>query len=215
MKRKNTKHATTEARRKDIIHAALACFTELGFTQTSMADIRRMSNSSTGSIYHHFKGKEQLAAEVYLEGIREYQEGFLAALEEQVNAREGIFAVVAYHLRWVEEHPDWTGYLFQNRYTEFMASTDEEFTRLNSEFMRRSSKWFGRHVKAGTLRRLAPDLYVSILMGPCMEYTRQYVFGYARTLVDRAIEDLGSAAWRSLGVEPVSFTNGTEERHEP
>ncbi len=80
MKTKNSKHTTTAARRTEIIRAALACFTELGFTPTGMVDIRRKSNASTGSIYHHFKSKEQLAAEVYLEGIRDYQEGFVTAL---------------------------------------------------------------------------------------------------------------------------------------
>jgi AcrR family transcriptional regulator len=202
MKKRNTRHGTTASRRKEIIQAALACFTELGFTQTSMAEIRRRSNASTGSIYHHFKSKEQLAAEVYLEGIRDYQAGFLAELEAQESARDGIFAVVSYHLKWVEEHPDWTGYLFQQRHADFMASTEKEFTRLNTEFIRRCSKWFGRHVKAGTLRRLPPDLYGAILLGPCMEYTGHYVSGISRTPIDEAIQEFASAAWRALAAEP-------------
>ena len=89
MKTKNVTHATTPSRRRQIIHGALACFTERGVAQTSMADICRRSNASTGSIYHHFKSKEQLAAAVYLEGISDYQQGFLAVLEEQQNARKG------------------------------------------------------------------------------------------------------------------------------
>ncbi len=201
MKTKNSKHATTAARRKEIIQAALACFTELGFTQTSMADIRRKSNASTGSIYHHFRSKEQLAAEVYIEGIRDYQEGFVAALEEQEHARDGIFAVINYHLRWVERNPDWTVYLFQKCYAEFMGSTEEEVDCLNAEFLSRCAKWFARHVKAGRLRRLPPDLYGAILIGPCMEYVRQYVSGQARTPIDRAIQELALAAWRSLGMQ--------------
>ncbi len=129
MKTKNSTHAGTAARRKEIIQAALACFTELGFTHTGMADIRRRSKASTGSIYHHFKSKQQLAAEVYIEGIRDYQEGFVSALEEQEHARDGIFAVVNYHLKWVEKNPEWAVYLFQKRYAEFMGSTEGEVER--------------------------------------------------------------------------------------
>ncbi|MBI5572871.1 MAG: TetR/AcrR family transcriptional regulator [Desulfomonile tiedjei] len=198
MKTVPKRQGKSASRRKEIIQAALACFTERGFTETSMADIRRRSNASTGSIYHHFKSKEQLAAEIYLEGIRDYQAGLLTTLEDQESARGGIFAVVAYHLRWVEAHPDWTRFLFQKRHAEFMDSTDDDFAGMNTEFVQRCSRWFVRHVKAGTLRRLPPDVYLSVLLGPCMEFTRHYVSGRPCTPLDRAIHELGTAAWRSL-----------------
>lgn len=201
MKTKNSTHAGTAARRKEIIQAALACFTELGFTHTGMADIRRRSKASTGSIYHHFKSKEQLAAEVYIEGIRDYQEGFVSALEEQEHARDGIFAVVNYHLKWVEKNPDWTVYLFQKRYAEFMGSTEGEVERLNMEFTSHCAKWFSKQVRAGKLRRLPADLYGAILIGPCMEYSRLYLSGQARTPIDQAILEFASIAWGSLGVK--------------
>ncbi len=203
MKVKNARHATTAARRREIILAALSCFSELGLSETSMADIRRRSNASTGSIYHHFKSKEQLAAEVYLEGIRDYQEGFLAVLEERESAQEGIYAVIRYHLQWVSTNPDWTRYLFRNAHTGFMASAKDVFAGLNAEFMRRCARWLGAHVKAGTIRRLPADMYVSILLGPLMEYTRLFVSGHSCTQPDNAIEALGSAAWRCLGADPL------------
>jgi AcrR family transcriptional regulator len=190
-------------RRKEIIQGALACFTELGFAQTSMADIRRRSNASTGSIYHHFKSKEQLAAEVYLDGIRDYQEGFLAALEEQQGARDGIFTVIRYHLQWVSEHPDWTRYLFQKAHATFIASATDVFAGLNAEFMRRCARWLGVHVMAGTVRRLPPDMYVAILLGPLMEYTRLYLAGQTCTPLDRAMTELSSAAWKCLEAESL------------
>ncbi len=56
-------------------------------------------------------------------------------------------------------------------------------------------------MRAGRLRRLPPDLCSAILIGPCMEYVRQYVSGHARTPIDQAIQELGLAAWRSLSVE--------------
>ncbi len=198
MKTKNSRHAKTPARRKEIIQAALACFSELGFAQTSMADIQRRSNASTGSIYHHFKSKEQLAAEVYLEGIRDYQEGFLAVLEEEQMAQNGIFAVIRYHLQWVGEHPDWTRYLFQKAHATFMASAADVFAGLNAEFMRRCARWLGVHVKAGTIRRLPPDMYVAILLGPIMEYTRLYLAGQTCTSLEHAMQELASSAWNSL-----------------
>jgi AcrR family transcriptional regulator len=200
MKRLHTKNSKTAFRRKEIILAALACFAKLGFSETSLADIRRASKASTGSIYHHFKSKEQLAAEVYLEGIRDYQAGFIAALEKQQQARDGIFKMVEYHLRWVETHPEWARFLFQKRRAEFMNNTKDEFDRLNKEFIGRASAWVRHHIKAGSLRQLPPDLFISVLLGPCQEFTREYLSGDAHSTLDQAIDELARAAWRALGV---------------
>ena len=63
----------SEGRRREIIKAALTCFTEHGFEKTGMALIREHSGASTGSIYHHFQSKEQLGAAVYLESILDWQ----------------------------------------------------------------------------------------------------------------------------------------------
>jgi AcrR family transcriptional regulator len=201
MNRARIRHHKSASRRREIIQAALACFTESGFTETPMAEIRRRSHASTGSIYHHFRSKEHLAAEIYLEGIQDYQEGFVGALEEQTGSREGIFAVISYHLRWIEAHPDWTKYLFRMRHAEFMSEANEEFAQLNKTFFERCARWFARQVKGGAVRRLPPDLYASLLMGPCMELTRQYLSGHVCTPLTEAIPVLADAAWRALGAE--------------
>lgn len=50
--------ATKAARRAQIIEAAIDCFLEHGYTNTSMSDIIKASGLSSGSIYSHFSGKE-------------------------------------------------------------------------------------------------------------------------------------------------------------
>lgn len=52
--------ATKAARRAQIIEAAIACFLEKGYTNTSMSDIIKTSGLSSGSIYSHFSGKEDI-----------------------------------------------------------------------------------------------------------------------------------------------------------
>jgi hypothetical protein len=64
--------ATTEIRRRQILDAALRCFNQSGLAETKMGDICTEAGVSTGSVYHHFAGKDQLAAALYLEGSRDY-----------------------------------------------------------------------------------------------------------------------------------------------
>lgn len=52
--------ATKAARRTQIIEAAITCFLERGYTNTSMSDIIKTSGLSSGSIYSHFSGKEDI-----------------------------------------------------------------------------------------------------------------------------------------------------------
>ncbi|WP_448810861.1 TetR/AcrR family transcriptional regulator [Agromyces bauzanensis] len=56
--------AYREARRDEIIAAALRCFAGRGFQRTSMADIIAESGLSAGAIYGHFAGKKELFAAV-------------------------------------------------------------------------------------------------------------------------------------------------------
>lgn len=52
--------STKAARRAQIIEAAISCFLEKGYTNTSMSDIIKASGLSSGSIYSHFSGKEDI-----------------------------------------------------------------------------------------------------------------------------------------------------------
>lgn len=207
MKARKGTHTGTDSRRSTIIRAALACFSEIGFSETSMADIREHSKASTGSIYHHFKSKEQLASRVYLEGIRDYQACLMAALKDKQGAKEGICALVEHHLKWVRDNGEWSRYLFQKRHFAFMSDTEEEIASLNRELMRHTGGWFSEHVKTGTLRDLPSDICMSIILGPSMEFTRQYLSGHTRTTMELAMVHLCEAAWQAL----KALTGGVNE----
>jgi len=191
----------TAERRRQILGAALACFSEIGFARTTMADIRRRARSSTGSIYHQFESKEHLAAELYLEGIGAYQAGWLAALEREADARRGIRAVIAHHLRWVRKHEALARYLFEKRHAIGDGPAKRRLVALNARFQARAAAWFAAQVASRRLRRMPADVGIALLAGPYLEQTRQYLSGRPCTEVGRATALLAGAAWRALGVE--------------
>jgi len=199
MKTIHATHAGSSGRRRQIIEAALACFTEKGFPDTSVAEICRKAGASTGSVYHHFKSKGRLAAAIYLEGIRDYQADLLETLSRQDTARDGIFAIVRYHLFWVAEHPDWARFLFHKRHAEYMDDSENEMQRLNTRFIKSMSAWFTGHIQAGRINPLPRDVLMAQLLGPCQEFARMYVAGLIRTGVDEAADALAAAAWDSVG----------------
>ena len=73
--------ATKAARRAQIIEAAISCFLEKGYTNTSMSDIIKASGLSSGSIYSHFTGKEDILVTAINERL-ENVKNLYAALPE-------------------------------------------------------------------------------------------------------------------------------------
>lgn len=200
MKTLNATHADSRKRKRTIIQAALNCFTEKGFTDTSIADICAKANASTGSLYHHFKSKGRLACAVYLEGISDYQTGMVAVLLEHKNTYAGISAVIHYHLNWVARHPEWARFLFQKRHAEFMGDAEAEMNQLNISFVKEMSAWFRKHVAAGYLKPLPRDILTAILLGACQEFSKMYVSGYAVSPIDTAGKEIADAVWAAVKV---------------
>jgi AcrR family transcriptional regulator len=199
MRAKRTQYAGTTSRRRRIIEAALDCFVEMGFTDTTMEDIRERSASSNGSIYHHFKSKEQLAAAVYLEGITDYQNGLAEQLEAQQDPRKGIFEIVRYHLNWVHQNPSWAQYLFTMRHADFMRTSEDSISQSNTEFSNTLGEWFVRHIRGGKMRRLPRAIYLALIWGPCQEFSKHWLAGDRNTdALDAAAEVIAGAAWGAL-----------------
>jgi len=53
---------TTEARQRQILDAAAACFVRRGFHQSTMQEICREAGLSPGSVYRYYPGKEAIIA---------------------------------------------------------------------------------------------------------------------------------------------------------
>jgi AcrR family transcriptional regulator len=188
----------TGERRGQIVAAALACFSETSYAGVTMEDIRRRSGASNGSIYHHFKSKEQLAAAVYLEGIRDYQQQLLGGLTDELPARDGVFAIIRNHLGWVAANPDWARFLFRMRHEGFMSEAEGAIAVENREFAAVLGRFFGRHAAAGAFRKLPVEIFISLVLGPCQEYARLWLDRALTTEMDRAADQIAAAVWDSI-----------------
>lgn len=198
MLKRRRPRAAADGRRRAILDAALEVFTQTGFAAATMDDVRARAGASTGSVYHHFRSKEQLAGALYVEALRDYQAGFVAVLGGG-HPKRTVRALVAYHLHWVERRPAWARWLLDmGRQAELVAPIDTEVRALNETFAATVLAWMAPHVERGTLRALAPELCFAILVGPAQVFTRMWLAGTARVSMAQAVRALGDAAWSSL-----------------
>lgn len=190
--------AATAARPRAILDAALEVFSEKGYSGARVADVRRISGASTGSIYHHFGGKEELAAALYAEGLADYQRGLLRTLERHDDAEEGVRAIVRHHLRWVAANPRLARFLVNRRETEVLAAGEERVRDMNRRTFAETSAWLRPHVEAGEIKDLPTDLYYTLLIGPAQEYSRHWLGRRMRSSIKQAENVLADAAWAGL-----------------
>lgn len=74
--------AHLEARRKQILDAAAACFATTGFHRTTMHDICQMAELSPGAVYRYFRSKEEI-----IEAMIRDRQNTSAALIEALSRR--------------------------------------------------------------------------------------------------------------------------------
>jgi AcrR family transcriptional regulator len=163
-----------------------------------MEDIRRRARASTGSIYHHFRSKEQLAAELYCEGVRVTQKVGLEAMVKHAGAERGVRALVRAYLEWVSENPSFATYLLTSQHAEFRESTEALVSRMNQEFAESLRDWVETRVGRGELPALPYDLYRAILFGPSEQFARYWLAGRTTTDLKEAARILAESAWRAL-----------------
>ena len=190
--------ARTPARRKAILDAALVEFNAHGVAGASIEDIRRRSGTSVGSIYHHFGGKDGIAGALYLDGLSDYQEGFIGVVEGAKSARASVQEGVRQHVRWIHAHRDLARFLLLGRDARVVVATEREVRSQNRRFFSRVEGWARPWVRAGELREVQPELLVALWIGPSQELARHWLAGRPRNSLTEAAPALADAACRCL-----------------
>jgi AcrR family transcriptional regulator len=193
----------SRARQQTILRTALHLFLNKGFGATTLDQILERSGASVGSFYHHFQSKVEVAAALYLQTLESYQTAFLGELRKHRGARAGIEGTVRHHLRWTRHSPDLAAYLTHCREPEVSEASEARAQELNRAFFEQTGAWLAQHVHDGKVRRLSPQLYYALWMGPADEFTRLWLLGPRprdANQIIRAEEVLARAAWENLSV---------------
>lgn len=190
--------ARSDARRTEILDAALACYAKLGWAATTIADVRTESGASTGSIYHHFGSKEGIGAALYAELLRRYREPLLERLERTRSARGFVRTLVLHHLEWAAEHPDWTRFLNDMRGSEAVAGNEAELRESTRRFLELLAQRLDEYVEAGEIVKMPKPLYASVIMGPTHDVVRHWLRGRIKLDLAELRTPLANAAWRAV-----------------
>jgi AcrR family transcriptional regulator len=181
-------------RRTQILDAALKCFLERGYLATSIADIRRLSGASTGSIYHFFPNKGALARALLTQAVAGWSAAATVGAED-AGAEATIKASVAGLVRWGLRNPALVRFMDEIR---TLSSSGEEFADVRQMLdagQAAAEEHYRRWVAQGEVEPLAWPIAHSLMLGPAYNFIRLAAAG-ARA--NAAPELLAAAAWAAV-----------------
>ena len=189
--------ARSESKRQ-ILKCALALFNEHGMESTTIDLIRIHSQSSVGSIYHHFGNKEGVIAALYRSALDDQSKLRTDYLQDAKNLREGIFALVFSYVDWVVANPDWARFIFKARFYLVSSSHGEELTKANASRNAKLKEWLEKHAGSEGLRAYPFELIPSLLIGASENYCRAWLSGRVKQSPEVYRQQLAQAAWLSV-----------------
>lgn len=91
-------------KRDAIVAAAAELFAEKGFSETTASEVAERAQVAQGTLFYHFKTKENILLEVFESIMTRYLSGMEAAVEKADNGLAAVEAVLAFQFAFVEEN---------------------------------------------------------------------------------------------------------------
>jgi AcrR family transcriptional regulator len=108
-----TRPSRADNRLPAVLDAAAMHFAGRGYAATSMRDIAESAGMLAGSLYYHFKGKEDLLAAVYAAGVEQLTRAATAAIERETEPWAQLEAACIAHLETLLRQSDYAQVLIR------------------------------------------------------------------------------------------------------
>lgn len=182
-----------------ILRRALALFNEHGIDATTIDIIRAESQTSVGSIYHHFGNKEGVVAALYMAALddqAQLRDDYMGSVE---STQEWVEALVYSYVDWVVTQPHWARFQYQARYALAQSSFGDQLKEANRARNAQLRDWFSNPIHRQDLQDLPSELIPSLIVGPAESYCRAWLSNRVKQSPEAYKEQLARAAWRSVG----------------
>ena len=190
--------------RTAVLDAALACFVESGYEQTTIAVIRQRSGVSNGALFHHFPTKEAIADALYVEAMASFQEGLWELLRRRPRSlRAAVRGTISHQLRWTEEQEDRARFLYTRGHLDWDSPAGAELVELNRNLAGAYRDWMAPLVEAGEIRQMSMLMVTALVNGPVHAIARRWLAGHLTAPLHSYVDELTDAACAALSGTPV------------
>lgn len=182
-------------RRQQILDAALPVFVAKGYSGATIADIRKASGATTGSIYHFFNGKPGIAIALWRDANTIWRARSDAGRQQALSAENLIQSSVRGLLEWATENRSMFLFFEELRIRALSDSDLSPILEDTIETHVAAAELYRGWIADGSVKDMEWPLASALMMGPAYDYLRKYQDGSDHRV---AIEILVEHAWSAV-----------------
>lgn len=181
--------------RELILETALHLFTDRGYFNTSVHDIRREADISIGSIYNYFKSKEEIAKAIYDDLLQQETEAMKQIFELHASAHDRCKAIMEHLFTMTETNPEAMGFMLNAKHREFMPSALPICSSKPLAMMRQAVK---EGIANGEIRDMEVTLATSCLFGAMFRMINIRLDGAVTSPLPPHLDTVWECSWRGI-----------------
>lgn len=191
----NSPDATTDTRAL-ILKTALRLFTQSGYFNTSVHDLKREASLSIGSIYHYFKSKEEIAKALYQDLLHEMVQHMDLIASRHTTAHDRCRAVVSLLFSMPDERrPEAMAFMLHAKHQEFLPNEKPVCSSQPFTLMKKMVK---EGIQSGELRNLDPLMAAAALFGGPIRMIHLHLDGILGGPLSGQLASAWDCAWRGV-----------------
>lgn len=189
-------HAT----RQRIHDAALRLFVERGVTETSVRDLAQAAGIAEGTLYRHYKSKDDLVADLFISNYTAFARRLAELQAPRAGFRAQLERVVAEIFRFHDDTPTLFRFLMLVQHQALARVPDGEDNPVSV-----LQAMVEQGIRAGEVSLPDATLGTAMILGLMLQPATAVVYGRLEAPLSRFASDVAGACWRTL--------NPREARH--
>jgi AcrR family transcriptional regulator len=185
-----------DEKRRQILEAALELFSDYGFHGASMAKLAEKANVPVGTIYRHFKSKEELIHALYMEMKRERFAAMLRDYDPALSVRARFELFWKNSFDYCVSHPREFRFAEQYAFSPYLSDINKA---IQIDMTPELGRFFGDGYAEGLFKSLPPQILSALISGPLNALVTRAVAGIAN-LSPSDRQSVMDACWDAITV---------------
>ena len=183
--------------RDKILVTALDLFSKQGYFSTSIHDIRKTANVSTGAIYHHFLNKEALAKSLYESLLTEMDEAIENACFNKIGCLAKSKAIIEKMFTLTMEQPQSMQFILLAQHHEYLPN---EAPICSSKPFQVMKQVVSQGITKGEVREMDTWVAATAMFGGALRMMNLQLDGVLTEPLSKYTDEVVTCAWNAIKV---------------
>ena len=185
-----------EAKKIEIIHAAIRVFSEKGMVKAKMADIALEAGIGKGTIYEYFRSKEEVFAsgfQIFFQGMQDQLETAISSTSDPV---EKLRLLITMSFKSFLQHGSDLAMIMMDFWAEGIRNKDEkildavDLRKIYYEFRVIITAIIDNGIKKGVFRKVDSHHVASVLIGALDGIMLQWIMDHEAIDIEKVTESV-------------------------